>query len=527
MKKILLLSVCALFLLSSCNSFLEEKPKSTLTLDDFNKTEAHFLGQANYLYRHGAILCISNAGTAYIGPFSTVPEMLTGYYRNSYEGQENVCQYSRLLTRQEQTNTVSSTMDNVWDDCYDAINVANSIINNIDNSDVDIDATNAAIYMAEAKFFRAFNYFYLVKTFGGVPLSLTAYTSGDQEMRLERSNVSDIYAQIVQDLKDAISVLPSSTWQDNSHRVTRYVADQVLASVYMQEQDYADALPLLREIINSGKYALTENTDRALNSAYNQLRTTDDLGEVIYAVEYDNTVNTSGWWPTYAFSSSATGVFDKYAITERVYGPIKRFLNIYTDSDLRGQEKQFFATSYTNPVTKKTWTAPDENNFGCWYFFDENAMEVTGRGTKDWNIYRYAETLLDAAECIAQTSGVTAEAAGYLAQIQSRALGESVAVLASSLEGLSKQNFIEACWTERLREFPLEMKIWDQCLRTGKFPNISTTAKGKVTYETLVGATNGAGATIKSSDLLWPISLNEIQRNPKLTQNEGYASSNK
>jgi len=45
-----------------------------------------------------------------------------------------------------------------------------------------------------------------------------------------------------------------------------------------------------------------------------------------------------------------------------------------------------------------------------------------------------------------------------------------------------------------------------------------------VTYETLVGAQNAAGATFKQSDLLWPISLNEMQRNPNLTQNEGYTT---
>jgi len=168
------------------------------------------------------------------------------------------------------------------------------------------------------------------------------------------------------------------------------------------------------------------------------------------------------------------------------------------------------------------------DQIGCWYYFDEEAMENTGRGTKDWNIYRYAETLLDAAEAIAQSTGVNAEAAGYLAQVQSRALGQSVETLTAELQKLSKEKFIEACWTERLREFPLEFKIWDDCVRTGKFPVISNTLhSGEVTYVNLVGATNGSGATFKQSDLLWPISLNEIQRNPKLTQNEGYAQTNK
>ena len=128
------------------------------------------------------------------------------------------------------------------------------------------------------------------------------------------------------------------------------------------------------------------------------------------------------------------------------------------------------------------------------------------------------------AESIAQSEGVTSEAAGYLAQVQARSNmdGKSVEEISSELMKLSKQAFIEACWTERLRVFPLEYKIWDDCTRTGMFPVISETDKGKVRYVTLLGAQNAAGATFKESDLLWPISVNEMQRNPNLTQNPGY-----
>ena len=231
-----------------------------------------------------------------------------------------------------------------------------------------------------------------------------------------------------------------------------------------------------------------------------------------------------GWWPTYAFNSAATAIFGTYSIFERTYGPTNQFLNVYAANDLRIQPNQFFHWDYTNPDNGKTWTAP-KDACGCWFWYDEDALLNSGRSTKDRDIYRYAEALLDAAESIAQSQGVTAEAAGYLAQVKARANmeGKTVAAITADLQKLGKQAFIEECWTERLREFPLEFKIWDDCLRTGKFPVISSTEKGKVTYVDLVGAKNASGATFKSSDLLWPISLNEMQRNPSLTQNEGYA----
>ena len=102
--------------------------------------------------------------------------------------------------------------------------------------------------------------------------------------------------------------------------------------------------------------------------------------------------------------------------------------------------------------------------------------------------------------------------------------GKTASEIAGDLVKLSKDEFIQACWTERLREFPLEFKIWDDCLRTKMFPVISTTTPGQVTWIPLIGAQNAAGATFKESDLLWPISLNEMQRNPSLTQNPGYAT---
>lgn len=131
---------------------------------------------------------------------------------------------------------------------------------------------------------------------------------------------------------------------------------------------------------------------------------------------------------------------------------------------------------------------------------------------------------MDAAEAIAQSAGVNAEAAGYLAQIKARAnmSGKTVEAFTAELQVLSKEAFIRECWTERLREFPLEFKIWDDCVRTGMFPVISETEPGKVEYTNLVGAKNASGATFKESDLLWPLSVDELQRNPSLTQNPGY-----
>ena len=520
MKKILVCLSLGLLWLTSCNEFLDESPKSSLTDVDYYKTEAQAKANVNYLYRNGAPRRISQASSAYIGPKASITGMLTGYFSNSYEGQEVVCKYSRMLTRQDHTNEISDTSDDIWDNCYSAINVANNAIASIPK--ISMESAVANELTAEAKFFRAFNYFYLVKTFGDVPLLLEPTTLDN--LYPARAAAASVYEQIESDLKEAIAVLPAATFAANGHRITKYVAAMALADVYFHKGDYTNAKTYAKIVVES-PHSLTPNSNLTDNSAYNKLRSTDDLNEVIYCQEYDASISNGSWWPTYAFSSAATGVFGTYSIFERVYGPIDQFLNVYASTDLRIQPNQFFHWNYTNPNTGKTWTAP-AGQAGCWYYYDEDALLTSGKATKDWNFYRLSEAYLDYAEAIAQTEGVTDEAASYLAKIQARANteGKTEAQIKTNLLALSKESFIETCWTERIREFPLEFKIWDDCVRTMKFPVISTTEKGKVSYVGLIGAQNAAGATFKATDLVFPISLSELQRNPKLTQNAGYAT---
>lgn len=524
MKRILTIAVACAGLLSfpACNSFLDEEPRSTLTDIAYYKTQAQMESNVNYLYRTGAINSYVDFGSAYVGPFVSIQEELTGYFTNAYEGQEIVCRYTRELTRQENTMQLASKMDGVWDNCYRGINVANGIIKHM--PEVSMDQSIANRLTAEAKFFRAFNYFFLVKTFGDVPYYTEPYEVAEN-MELPRTDKATIYALIESDLQEAMNVLSDATFAANGHRITKHVAAMTLTDVYMYQHKYAEAAETVRTVINSG-HKLTTNDDMAMGSAYNKLRSTDDLDESIYAYEHDNQISPSNWLPTYAFDgdASSNGLFGTYSITQKVHGPINRYLNIYESNDLRRQPNQFFHWTYTNPDNGKVWNSVG-NAACCWYYFDEEALLETGRGTKDWNIYRYAEALLDAAESIAQSIGVTAEAAGYLAQVKARANmeGKTASQIATELQSLGKDAFIQACWTERLRELPLEFKMWDMCVRTGMFPSISETTPGQVSYVPLVGATNASGFAITESDLLWPLSVNEIQRNPNLTQNDGYS----
>ncbi len=505
--------------MTSCNDFLDEEPKSSVSTDQFYRTPAQIQSAVNYLYRKGAPTYESGTG-AYYGTHSMLGGYLTGYFDSEYAGQEYIVAQSKSLTRS--ASLVSGQLDNIWDDSYQAINAANACL----KYGPEIKGVDAKL-MAEAKFFRAYNYFYLVKMFGDVPFSLEPYESAEN-MELSRTDSKTIYGQIVKDLKEAVADLPAGAFYENANRITKNVANTLLAEVYMQmsgfpvkEDHYADAAAAAKAVIASGKHNLTANDDMGMNSAYNKLRTVDGLPEVIYGYEYNTTISSGGYRPAWAFPNSFAAKF-AITISNNNYGLVNGIENMYDASeDLRYQPNQFFHWEFTFPGDDK----PTKLGATCnWYFFEEEALFETGKAEKDVNIFRYPEVLLIAAEAIAQSSGVNAEAAGYLAQVKARASlkGKTADQYVSELMSLSKDAFVREVWAERLREFPLEYKVWDDIIRTRQFPTFSASNKGKINYVNVIGAKNGNGATFKETDLLWPLSVNELQRNPNLTQNPGY-----
>ncbi len=526
-QNILILSAALLLGATSCNSFLEEDPRSQVTSASYITTEAQAISNTNYLYRTGAPSLYASTGI-YAGSKSMLGGYVSGYFDNEYAGQEIVVSHSKALTRN--AVNIANDMDGIWDACYRSINVANKGIAEIAGVE-GIDTNTATELIAASKFFRAYNYFVLVKTFGNVPMP-TEPTTSPEGLEIPQTPAADVYALIISDLKDAVAGLPSGAFYNNSGEVTSNVANALLASVYMQvsgypvqSNNYAGALTAAEAIITSGYHSLTANDDLGQNSAYNKLRKTDGLPEVIYGYEYNDAVSTSGWWPASSLPASAAGwnVF-QYVITNNTYGLSNGIFNMYNpQTDLRMQEKQFFINEFEgvdkNGNAVKHTISPASN----YYFYDEQAMLETGRGTKDVNIYRYAEILLIAAEAAAQT-GDLSKAANYLSQVQARATltGATAAEIASSLMSLSKDALIEEIWSERLRELPLEFRIWDDICRTRKYPTFSEANKGKVTFIDVVGATSPWGPTFTEKDLLWPISTNEMQRNPQLVQNPGY-----
>lgn len=141
--------------------------------------------------------------------------------------------YNNEFTRYKNLNDIKPTLKNFWNRFYDPINLCNAAINRVDNAGyIDNSIKNAKV--AEAHFMRAFSYWNLVETFGGVTLSTTE-TSGPI-LNQHRSPISAFYNLIVSDLEFAAANLPVS--QTDKGRFTKKAAYHMLSRAYLTMANY-------------------------------------------------------------------------------------------------------------------------------------------------------------------------------------------------------------------------------------------------------------------------------------------------
>ncbi|HET6557636.1 MAG TPA: RagB/SusD family nutrient uptake outer membrane protein [Prolixibacteraceae bacterium] len=528
MKKLAYNSLLILLLmgLNSCNDFLKEEPRSQISVDQFYLTPADAISAVNNLYRTG-FPSFYDAGSAYMGPTVMYGGYISGLFDNQYKGQEKFVQDSQNLAIDPVVN--NSSLLAIWQNCYSAIGRANNTLKYLPTTP-GLTPAEFNQYTAEIRFFRALNYFHLVKMFGGVPL-ITEPSESIDNLYFPKSTEAEIYNFIVEDLEFGVDSggLPDLPMQRNSYRISKGSVSALLADVYLNmsgfplnDNKYAEAAAVAKSLITNGAYGLIQNGATPEQSAYNTLRTSDDEDEYLYVIEYDPTISDGGWRPVYSFPNEAAtwGEFT-YNITDNAYRPVTQILAAYDNTnDLRAQEKQYFHTNYTFTKGDRMGETVQFADVTPYFWFEPEALYETNQSQKDQVHYRLAEMYLIAAEAIAQTSGVNAEAADYLATIKARAsLNQTKAQITAELMALSKDQFIQEVWAEKIRELIFENKIWNDITRTRMYP---TVVNGAFTFVPFVGAQNPWGHTFTEKNLLLPIPDDEIQRNPELVQNTGY-----
>ena len=110
-------------------------------------------------------------------------------------------------------------------DRYAGINRANMLISALPNTAMSEEIK--AQYLGEALFLRAFYYYELSSMYGNVPLRTAA---GGETM--QQGNIEDIWKQILQDLRDAIEMMPAKKSTSAGH-IDKYVAEAMLGRAWL------------------------------------------------------------------------------------------------------------------------------------------------------------------------------------------------------------------------------------------------------------------------------------------------------
>lgn len=180
-------------------------------------------------------------------------------------------------------------LEGMWDDAFAGIVSCNTVL-----AQLDEDERNGVLG-APARCMRAYFYYFLTDNFGAVPL-MEKY--GDvPEKRTARSEVVKFCEKELLDVRD---MLPNTVSEANYGKATRYLADAVLAKIYLNWQVYMnddvtlyeptqtnpklnDCIAICDDIINSGQFNLSDNYITKFmptNGAH--------IKDFIYAVPFDH-----------------------------------------------------------------------------------------------------------------------------------------------------------------------------------------------------------------------------------------------
>lgn len=209
----------ALFLTASCSDILDEQPRSSYD-PTFFKTEKGVEGGVTSMYAHLRYIY----GQAYYYNFC-----LTGTDEATWGWSADGNFKDADLSGVGNLTATTCRSDALWGTAFSNINTANGVIEN--GAEVGVNES----LVSEARFFRAFDYFLLVQTFGGVPLDLG---SGELKFNITpsrtsvRNTVPEVYTKaIFPDLLTAIENLPANPRVTGG--VTKTVARLYLAKAYL------------------------------------------------------------------------------------------------------------------------------------------------------------------------------------------------------------------------------------------------------------------------------------------------------
>jgi hypothetical protein len=482
--------VCLISGLSACSK-LGEKPYSTISTGQFYQSASD--AQAALTAAYGAMSTMYGGSSNLMsGDFSAdqvYPRAVVG--RNTYV----LFNYDPAYSIQKSSSRVSESPISTWSGCYSGIERANIVIAKVPA--INMDATAKTTILGEAYFLRAFYYWTLTKTFGDVVLK-TKPTETQQDAFNPKSPRADIYKQIYADLDKAVAGMPGYSLAIVRGHASKEVALGLYAKAALYNGDWATALSKAQAVINSGKYSLMQDFRDVFSVA------TKDAARAENMFAFESESSTPGI--TQQMTSLYSPVNGSPAYSTTGYGSGFVYYNFYKSFDPKDKRRLLLDTAYVNnsgllvnqanitPITKTAVLLKkyaDPNNVG-----PNSAANIP--------ILRLADIYLIAAEAEARLNGASQLAYNYVNIVRARA---GIPNLAANLNAAQ---FIDAVLQERSWELFGEGDRWFDLTRTNTFMTVIPKAVNDV-YPVRTPA---------PKNQYFPIPQDEIDANPKLTQND-------
>lgn len=349
-----------------------------------------------------------------------------------------------------------------WNESYHQIYSANAIVEGCQNS-TTLATNDSNLFIGEALFIRAMIHFYLMNLYGNIPYATS--TNYEQNRLLFRLPEALVFDKIIDDLEDAISLLPENYSSTERVRPNQAAAKALLARVYLYKGDWAAASNAASAVLNQPMYVMEP-----------------DLSKVFLKGSTSAIWQFSPQSATHNTFEGATFIF--------LTGPPT---NVSIQPEL-------YSSFETTDLRKSNWIAVRTNGSNSWYHAFKYKQRTTTNPSVEYSIIlRVEEMYLIRAEARAR-QGELIGAKEDLNAIRTRAgLLPTTAVTQSEL--------VAAILKERSFELFTELghRFFD------------------------LKRTNALDATLGLSkpswdinDRVWPIPESELLANPNLTQNAGY-----
>ena len=447
-------------------------------------------------------------------------------------------------------NATVDILRNMWNSFYEGINTINTVVSYAEQGLVEgLDEELADTRIAEMRFLRAFYYYHLAETWGDVHFTLEATT--EVETEANQTPVAEIYAQgIIPDLEYAITELPDK--QSDYGRISKPVAEAILARVQLTRGNYAEAERLAKTVINDYDFELLEdwgdiwNIDNELNSEviWSVQYTSDPFtngggsrGHLYFLAEYDKIpgmqrdINNGRPWKRFQPTSFFLDLYNR-DIDSRYAEGFKEVWYANSEENLPEGvalgDTAFYVVPYAVPDDVQAskpyfWVDVDPNSTDevmslrqvnkRWFpslnkYIDPNRITVQQtEGSRDFIVTRLAEMYLIAAEALLM-QGNTEEAVPFVNAIRRRAAfpgeEEAMEIAADELD-------LDFVLDERARELAGEQLRWFDLKRTGTL------------VERVRAYNPDGGPNIQEYHTVRPIPQDQLDRTTnEYPQNEGY-----